>query len=72
MQGDRTGLLSTPGVFHGVESRRAKFGGSLRPLNACGKRRTQSIFIETHKETIFFDVSASDERGLEIPPIYRI
>ena len=35
------------------------------------KRRTQSIFIETRKETIFFDVSASDERGLEIPPIYQ-
>ena len=38
VQGDRTGLPSTPGVFHGVESRWAKFGGSSRPLNACEKK----------------------------------
>ena len=38
VQGDRTGLPSTPGVFHSVESRWAKFGGSSRPLNACEKK----------------------------------
>ena len=61
VQGDRTGLLSTPGVFHSVESRWAKFGGSSRPLNACEKKADAIDFHRKSQRNDFFDVSASDE-----------
>ena len=54
VRGDRTGVLSTPGVFHSVESRWAKFSGSSRPLNACEKKADAIDFHRKSQRNDFF------------------